>query len=422
MPLGLTDGPQVANDRRRMPDRRELGFISRLALFRGVPIATVEDIVERCAIRRLGAGELLLAPGQRSSFVAIVIYGVLHVNLDGEDGHDVIEIGPGESVGELSVIDGLGVSAHVVAADETRLLTIDKAIFLDDILAIPGISRNLMITLADRMRRGNERVIERLRAKLELERLQGELRFASDIQRSMLPWQRPLFPERRDIDVAGVMIPAREVGGDFFDAFFIDDEHLFLAVGDVCGKGMPAALFMVRSLTQLRIEANRRGGDAATQIRRIAHRLNEALSANNEAQLFVSVFCAILDTRSGRLAYVNAGHNPPLVAFPGIGYRPLLEPRNPVAGLFDDIEFRTGQIFLPPGSALVLYTDGVVEAENAQRQLYGDDRFVTILDGVGDRDAGATIDAVAADVSRFAAGQPPADDVTLLAVRLCIAG
>lgn len=417
-PLQEGAGLAVTHDRRGGIDRRTLGFVSRLAIFHGISYAAVEDIVSRCDGLDLASGELLLAPGQQSTFVGIVLSGRLHVRLEGDDTRDAIDIGPGESVGELSVIDGVDISAHVVAVEPTRLLTIGRDVFLNDLLAVPGISRNLMATLAQRMRRGNERIVERLRARLELERLQGELRFANEIQRSMLPQQRPLFPERRDIDAAGTMVPAREVGGDFFDAFFIDSHRLFMTVGDVCGKGMPAALFMVRSLTQLRIEANRRGGDAASQVRRIAQRLNAALTANNEARLFVSAFCAILDVQSGRLAYANAGHNPPLVAFPGVGARPLTEPRNPVAGLLDGVDFRVGEIFLPPGSRLVLYTDGIIEAEDDRQSLYGEERLKETLDRCRKTDVSSTLDAVVADVARHTNGHPASDDLTLLVVDL----
>ncbi|WP_162232578.1 PP2C family protein-serine/threonine phosphatase, partial [Methylogaea oryzae] len=143
-----------------------------------------------------------------------------------------------------------------MAATPVRLLVIPEAVFLDQVLSIPAIARNLIVVLSERMRRSNAQITARLRAALELEALQRELDVARQIQSSMLP-AAPLFPIQEDIRGRGFMRAARHVGGDFYDAFPLGDGRFFLAIGDVCNKGTPAALFMVRALTLLRSEALR---------------------------------------------------------------------------------------------------------------------------------------------------------------------
>ena len=166
-----------------------------------------------------------------------------------------IPILPGESVGELSVIDGKPTSAYIVAMSEARVLDLPGSLFWSRLAPIPGVMRNLISALTVRMRRSNEAILTAQRKQLDLEHLRRELQVARQLQTSMIPLAGRLFPERRDVEIAGMMTPASEVGGDFFDAFFVDDRHLFLCVGDVSGHGIPAALFMARTMGLIRIAA-----------------------------------------------------------------------------------------------------------------------------------------------------------------------
>ena len=340
-----------------------LGFLSQLAIFRGVPCHLVEDVVASCRLVRFHDSAVMLRPGQPNEAIAFVINGRLRVHLDAPDSPTYFVIAAGDCVGELSVIDGMPASAYVVAEPGTRLLLADADTLFEQLLAIPAVSRNFMRILTDRVRRTSSRVVEQIRSELDLEHLQRDLGFARDIQAGMLPQESPLFPDRDEVDCAARLRAARQVGGDFYDAFFIDSTRLFVTIGDVCGKGLPAALFMVRALTVLRGEATRRTGTKRAYVQRVVERVNRLLVERNEPSLFVSLFCALLDTATGTLAYVNAGHNPPALALGGGPFELVTAPRNPVAGIREGLSFAGGEVQLPPESVLVLYTDGVTEAQ-----------------------------------------------------------
>ena len=416
-PVTRRDGAHVQADARSGLDRRTLGFISTFRLFRGVPYDLVEHVVAACQIRDYPVEQLLLKRGDVNTHVALVISGRLRIHLDGPDSEDFIEIATGECVGEMSVIDGQPVSAHVIADAGCRLLLMEGTAFLAHVHIIPEVARNLMAAFAERMRANNALIIRRTRAAMELQRLQRELRFARHIQAGLLPPRSPLFPERGDLDCAAHMVPAREVGGDFYDAFFIDADTLFLTIGDACGKGTPAALLMVRTLTVLRTEASRRASRQQPDIGAIMRRANALLSTGNELLMFSSVFAALLDLKSGRLHFVNAGHNPPLLISPGGRCGFLYEPRNPVVGIRKEIKYRAGELTLAGGSALLLYTDGVTEAEVATGQRFGEDRLLAALEGSNNASATALIDRALASMNGFCANAEQTDDVTLLALR-----
>lgn len=413
-PLVRGDGTHIELDARDGRERRIFGFISRLALFRDVPYELVEDVVARCPVSTFADGQVLLEPGQRNRHVLLVISGRLRVHLDSPQSSDCIDVGAGECVGELSIIDGKPVSAYVVTDCSCRLMLIDSSTFLTRVLPIPGVARNLMHVLTERMRRSDQRLVEQLRAAMELDRLQRELRFARQIQASMLPTHSPLFPEHPTIDCDGRMHAAREVGGDFYDAFYIDSHRVFFTIGDVCGKGMPAALFMVRVLTLLRSEAMRRSGSPRGQIQRIVGRVNRLLSTGNDSGLFVTLFCGILDIDTGVLSFVNAGHDFPLLAPARRASRSLQGPRNPLVGLIKELSFTAGEATLGPGEMLVLYTDGVTEAEDAAGAQFGEDRLGALIDRIPGRRSSAVIEETVAEVEAFSAGREQADDITLL--------
>jgi serine phosphatase RsbU (regulator of sigma subunit)/anti-sigma regulatory factor (Ser/Thr protein kinase) len=413
-PWVRSDGTRVEQDQRSGRDRRALGFISRIALFRDVPYRDVENILARCKLRQAEPGEILFHAGRHHHCVLVVIDGKLEVRLDSPESRSAIEIGPGECVGELSVADGKPNSAWVVASEASRLLEIPEAVFLGPVLGIAAIARNLIVVLSERMRRSNDQIVARLRAALELEALQRELDLARQIQSSMLP-AAPLFPGCDGIAGRGFMRAARHVGGDFYDAFPLGDGRLFLAIGDVCNKGTPAALFMVRTLTLLRSEALRLEADAGQHLARLAVRCNDLLSQSNDAQQFVTLFCAIVDLAQGCLHFVNVGHNPPLLCLPGAEPLFMPGPRNPLAGLFSGLAYTAGRHDFPAGSLLLLYTDGVTEAESADGGQFGDEALQRLLRG--ENEADTCVERIIAAVDAFAAGHPQSDDITLLAIQ-----
>ncbi len=243
------------------------------------------------------------------------------------------------------------------------------------------------------------------------ERIESELKIAHDIQMNILPKTFPPFPERKELEVDAVIRPAREVGGDFYDFFFTDPDRFCFLIADVSGKGVPAALFMAVTRTLLKTVAREEGTPD-----RILRRVNEEVSRDNPSSMFVSVFCGILETDTGTLTYANAGHNPPLLVR---GAEPdfLDDAKGVVLGAMEGSRFQSKCLHLDPGDFLLLYTDGVTEAENVAGEFYQAERLrgrVAALRDLGPRDV---VQGVMAAVTQFAGAAPQSDDITLLIVR-----
>ena len=282
---------------------------------------------------------------------------------------------------------------------EPRLKTEDELEELDQ--AFASMTRSLVTYIDD---------LSRLTA--EKERIETELSVATQIQSSMLPCIFPPFPEREEIDIYATMEPAREVGGDFYDFFLADEEHLCIVMADVSGKGIPAALFMVVSKTLLKdnIIAGRPLGE-------VLKRVNDQLCENNDAQMFVTAFAAVLDLKSGNLAFVNAGHNPPAVRREDGELIWLTSPAGFVLAGLKEMEYQEGNIKLKQGDRFFTYTDGVTEAMNTKGNIYGQDRLAALIEGKwNDRiSASSMIWTVREDIRDFVEEAEQADDITMLA-------
>ena len=414
----VCNGVPVERDRRRTPDRRAAGFLSWARIFHGIPYATLEALLEQLTIQDITGETLLLKPGDPNQTVRVILEGGLKVYLDQPGTGEVIEVGAGACVGEMSVIDNQPASAYVIADRGTKLLLIDADTFINRVLVIPGVARNLMSAMSERMRRSDQLTIKRMRKLMETEQAQRELQYARSIQESLLP-QEPLFADKKQLDCVGRMCTAREVGGDFYDIFFLDARHLFFVIADVCGKGLPAALFMVRAIAVLRAQSGHeeQSDDYAEKL--IAG-LNEQLCAYNDAQQFLTAFCGILDLETLTLRYINAGHNPPLLAVGTQAFAYLDEPINPIVGMISGLSYRAGQVQMEPGSVLLLYTDGVTEAEDSEGNMLGEERLLNRLNAQPSRNAAQMVSAVFQDVEDFSVNAEQSDDITVLAIR-CVA-
>jgi serine phosphatase RsbU (regulator of sigma subunit) len=345
---------------------------------------------------------VVVRPGDRHRALHFVLEGTLEARLEERSG-TLSRIGPGECFGEMSVIEEKPASAWVVAESAVRLLRVPQERVFADLLARPGFARGLLRLLSDRLRHTHER-------QASWEQVRKELLLAQEIQASMLPPPGVLFPERSDVACAAAMEPATEVGGDFYDAFYLDEQRLFVAVGDVAGKGIGASLFMARALTLLRAEALRRRSPHD-----VVARVNEALQ--NEQATFVALVCAVLDTATGALRYANGGGGAPYVRAGGRWSR-LPMPRGLVVGAIPGFAFEAGRARLGPGDLLLLFSDGVTEARSPAGELFGAARLLAALEGAAAATAEGVVEAVRAAVAAFADGGRPADDLTLLAVEL----
>jgi sigma-B regulation protein RsbU (phosphoserine phosphatase) len=278
----------------------------------------------------------------------------------------------------------------------------DREVFNEaDESLLGGLSAHITVALE------RARLIE---AYVEKQRMEETLKLAHDIQMSMVPKIFPPFPDRSEFDIFATLAPAKEVGGDFYDFFFIDNDHLCFAVGDVSGKGVPASLFMAVTKTLFRATASNGGTPG-----QILARLNAEICRDNDSCMFVTLFCAILNIRTGQVDYGNGGHNPPYYLHQR-GVSPLENPGGRVLGLVEQSPYASGRMILAPGEALLLYTDGVTEAMNPSETLYSDQRLEQFLGTNRGSAPRQIIGDLIGDVKQFAGGAPQSDDITVLAL------
>ena len=243
----------------------------------------------------------------------------------------------------------------------------------------------------------------------EKERIGAELSLATDIQAAMMPHIFPPFPDRTEFDIFASMDPAKEVGGDFFDYFLIDDDHLCMVIADVSGKGVPAALFMMAS--KIILQSCAMLGRSPAEI---LAKTNEAICSNNEAEMFVTVWLGILEISTGKLTAANAGHEFPVFKRPGGPYELYKDKHGFVIGGMDGVKYREYELTLEPGSKLFVYTDGVPEATNAEMELFGIQRMLDALNGVPQAAPRETLKGVRRAVDDFVQDAEQVDDLTML--------
>lgn len=248
----------------------------------------------------------------------------------------------------------------------------------------------------------------------QLAKKEAEIGVAEAIQKNILPNIFPAFPDRDEFDIYATMTPCLGVGGDFYDFFLIDDDHLAVVMADVSGKGVPAALFMMCARTL--INTYSRTGISPSEI---MEQVNNRLCDGNDSNMFVTVFLGILDLKTNQFCFANAGHNFPLVAYDGKNYEYLKTKINLVMGAMEEIPYREFEVTLPKGAAIFLYTDGVTEALNEQEELYGEERLHNLLNRLEENITPQKIvEQVFEDIKIYAGSADQADDITMLALRV----
>jgi sigma-B regulation protein RsbU (phosphoserine phosphatase) len=244
------------------------------------------------------------------------------------------------------------------------------------------------------------------------ERMESELNIGRDIQMSMLPIQFPAFPHRTEFDIYATLHPAREVGGDFYDFFLIDEDRICFGVGDVSGKGVGAALFMALTKTLIKSRASNDFSPAS-----ILTHVNDEVGRNNESCMFVTIWVGILDLTTGTLTYTNAGHNPPYLKRANGDLLRLDARHGPVVGAMEGIVYGEDALLIGAGDMALLYTDGVTEAMDPNEQLYDERSLVEVLETREFPSVQDLVQATVDDVWRFQSDAVQADDVTVLAIQ-----
>lgn len=254
----------------------------------------------------------------------------------------------------------------------------------------------------------------------EKERIATELNVATNIQKNMLPCIFPPYPDRKDFDIYAVMYPAKEVGGDFYDFYLLDENHLVITIADVSDKGIPAAMFMVITKTILKNFAM--SMTSPDDFSAVVQCANRQLCENNEEMMFVTVFMGMLDLKTGKFIYVNAGHTPPMIRHKHkddstFEYLPV--EKNCVLGINEEAQFKQQEVYLKQGDELFLYTDGVTEAINKEKKLYSIERLYSNLNKINQKSSCQDIlRNVKLSIDEFAQGMYQSDDITMLAIKL----
>lgn len=346
----------------------------------------------------------------------------LSVALSGEAALRMVEKNPPDLV-LLDIvmpgIDGYEVCRQLRASPQTREIPV---MFLSSLDEVQNKTRGFEVGGNDYLTKPFEvlevkaRVRSLLKAKAYSdavrEKLAAELRIAREIQHGILPANVAERVQGTGVEVHAVLESAREVGGDLYEVLPLDDGGVLIAVGDVSGKGIPAALFMAVSTTLIRTMARQ-----YQQPDEIVRHVNDALAAQNPRGMFVTLFCMIVDPRTGRVVYANAGHNPPALVRAGAAPELALGATAMIVGLMPGIDVERGTLQLQPADLLVLYTDGVTEAMNADHALFGDANLLACLAGTGPLSAAQAADAVLSSVRNYAGDHPQSDDITIVAVR-----
>ncbi|MBN1762812.1 MAG: SpoIIE family protein phosphatase [Methanomicrobia archaeon] len=282
-------------------------------------------------------------------------------------------------------------------------------------VSLPMISSNALgmffaATIIANLIRERETAEERDRYQAELERKRQELKIAHEIQQSFLPDAIPLL---RGFELAALNLPAKEVGGDFYDFIPISKDKMGLTIADVSGKGVPAALFMALSRTLVR--ANARNNPSVAEVIRDA---NSMITADSKSGMFVTLFYAILDLKKRTLTYVNAGHNPPVLFEEKSGDLIMLRARGIALGAMDEIELEERTLELASGDAVVFYTDGVTEAVDAHEQQFGEERLVRLIRESHGLSAQELVERIKETVLAFCGDTPQYDDITLMVLKV----
>jgi len=381
------------------------------------------SLLEKGTFLDIDHGDILIQPGDENHHLYLLLSGKLRVFLDSDRGLQVapevgFPIAPGECIGEMSIIEHKPVSAYVRAESDCRLLVIDEQIFWDELIPTPGIVKNLLQDLSSRMRRLDRIALQTIEERLKLAALRRDLEAAAQIQANILPHATPFFPNRPQVEVAAKVTPARQVGGDFFDAFVLDKRTICIAIGDVSGKGIPAALFMIRAITLLRLQVSNLNYAYVRALGATLESINRNLCESNERGMFVTLFVGLLDLDTGELVYANGGHNPPLIQRQGRSFEPIDVPPGMLLGVVSETDYTTASITLQPGDRLVAYTDGVTEARNHSAEFFGEARTLGVLDRLSpDASAQTILDTLQRAVFDFAGGESQSDDITILTLR-----
>jgi sigma-B regulation protein RsbU (phosphoserine phosphatase) len=331
----------------------------------------------------------------------LVLEGNVVITLHGAE---IDRLGPGDLMGEMALAEDRPRSARATAETNCKLLRIGHEEFSQLVQASPDFALQVMSAMSGRLRRFIDEEVRR-------QRLEEELRIGREIQLSLIP---DACPNLGGWEFAATYQPARQVGGDFYDFIFAENNHdeMQMVIADVTGKGVPAALFMASCRTTIRAESVRGEGPGET-----LSRANCVIALDTRYPLFITAFCARLHAGSGSVTFANGGHERPFWLKASSGSCQVLESHDPLLGFAKDVQYEEYSITVEIGDFLVFFTDGVTEARNAQGHFYGDERLQRTIEARAWASAQALLEGILASVEEFSGDSPAADDLTLVVAR-----
>ena len=411
-------------------------LISNIPLFATIPPDELAELASELQQAAFPAGTILMREGERGEGVYIVLSGMFEIikELGTPDEYLFGRRGAGEFLGEMGLLnqDGLR-TASVRASSDAQVIRLTRADFERLLGRYPKMAYEMLRALSTRLRDSNDAVIHDLQEKnrqlqaqnqqlaqayadlaaaqsqlVEKEALEHELRLARDLQERILPRR---LPTPRGFDLGARMVAAREVGGDFFDVFPLGSDSLGLVVGDACGKGMPAALFMALTRSLLRAEAGRAASPEAA-----LRATNQHLAEMSTAGMFITILYGVLSYSTGEFIYARAGHELPLIwNMSGVPLAPARANGQPL-GILPDPAIDVQTLRLPPGGTLLLFSDGVTEATDAQGGFFGLESIEATVQAHLGMPAQQLCDRLVDRLTAYRGTAPQADDITLLAV------
>jgi sigma-B regulation protein RsbU (phosphoserine phosphatase) len=405
-------------------------LVRRVPLFSNLPDSEIDSLVSQLTEKTIPVRSILFREGERGNHFFIVVAGTIAIikALDTPD-EVVLDIrGPGDFVGEMSLFsrDGLR-TASVRAESDLRVLEMTRQSFESLLSRQPAVVYEMLMVLSKRLNEANDLIVRGLIEKneqlsqaykelhvaqaqiIDQQIMDRELSQARDLQQSLLP---VILPTIAGFDLGARMVPARIIGGDFFNVINLDEDRIGLAVGDVAGKGVPAALFMSLACSLLRSEALLHASPVE-----VLDLMNQHLRIMNPRGLFVTVLYGVLHIAKHEFVYARAGHEKPLIWLQDGEFITQTEDTGQPLGLFNKPAFDSQVVHLQPGSTLLLFTDGVIEAQNTRNDFFGEECLRQLVPDLLDLSAQDMCDQLVELLARFYGSDNRSDDVTLLALK-----
>jgi phosphoserine phosphatase RsbU/P len=403
-------------------------LLARIDFFSELPDEELDRIMAQLEVVNLKSGEILFREGDPGEHMYIVMSGDLEILMAPNTDNELIlnRVPQGEYIGEMSLVTGAPRTASVRAHGEVVLLSMSRTQLMDLLHQHPQMASTMVTVLSHRLDNTNistfrdlteknrqlQKAFDELKAAqeqlIEKERLERELKVAAEIQMSILPDELPLVD---GFEFGGRILPARQVGGDFYDVFPLDEHKLGVLIGDVADKGVPSAIFMARAHALIIAEA-----DSVISPGEVLRRVNRHITRLEKSTQFVTALYGVLDINTGEFEYARAGHEPPMLLTPQGQVHRLPHKPGMALGLWENIALDEYSIHLPKDSLLVMFTDGMTDCRNPLGEPYGLERIKKTMDSLRKVTAQKSCDELFDSLMIYQSGAKQDDDVTLVAI------